>query len=115
MNSNKKAIYLKNQVLKTLQETLKSPEKEELLEKNKITIENFLKELKEINEQDFNEIKEMISYFLANISSTQKENKELKLFFLKLLLHIFFIPFDRLLNTFGEIIFRIISETRSRL
>jgi len=32
MNSNKKAIYLKNQVLKTLQETLKSPEKEELLE-----------------------------------------------------------------------------------
>jgi|GEM_PF-881515 hypothetical protein len=85
MNSNKKAIYLKNQVLKTLQETLKSPEKEELLEKNKITIENFLKELKEINEKDFNEIKEMISYFLANISSTQKENKELKLFFLKLL------------------------------
>ena len=41
--------------------------------------------LKEINEKDFNEIKEMISHFLANISSTQKENKELKLFFLKLL------------------------------
>lgn len=85
INNEKRAIYLKNKILRQIQE---------ILNKNSLTaVENGdysdffdkkLEELKAINESDFEEISEFVKYFSSSLNSVEKWNISLLSFFTKL-------------------------------
>ncbi|PZM86606.1 hypothetical protein DLH72_00455 [Candidatus Gracilibacteria bacterium] len=83
LNKEKKAIYIKNKILKKIQNIL--DDKKQINNDNIVLIKNDLNELKNIKESDYLEIIEIIKYFSGNINTILKENIDMENFFLSLL------------------------------
>lgn len=83
LNKEKKAIYIKNKILKKIQNIL--DDKKQINNDNIVLIKNDLNELKNIKESDYLEIIDIIKYFSGNINTILKENIDMENFFLSLL------------------------------
>lgn len=83
LNKEKKAIYIKNKILKKIQNIL--DDKKQINNGNIVLIKNDLNELKNIKESDYLEIIDIIKYFSGNINTILKENIDMENFFLSLL------------------------------
>jgi|GEM_PF-3425365 hypothetical protein len=79
LNKEKKIIYLKNQILKEIQNLIISKER------NSEKIEKYLENLRNIDIDSYSEMLEIIEYFNASINLVKKSNNDLKIIFQKII------------------------------
>ena len=79
LNKEKKIIYLKNQILKEIQNLIISKER------NSEKIEKYLENLRNIDIDSYSEMLEIIEYFNSSINLVKKSNNDLKIIFQKII------------------------------